>query len=145
MNYIEKIKGLWRSHEKHAFTTTEIALYFYLLEICNICQWERQFKRNNAKIETDLSISFNTLKNARNKLQQSGLITFKTVSGSPNVTYTLSKFDKVADEVAIEVSDEVTDEVGSEVDDEINKTKLNKTKLKISSMKMLCWSLKITR
>ncbi|MDR2084366.1 MAG: hypothetical protein LBP67_05165 [Bacteroidales bacterium] len=115
MNYIELIKGFWRSHEEHSFNTTEVAVYFHLLEICNICHWKNPFKRNNSKIEADLGISFNTLKNARNKLRQAGLIRFETRNGSPNVIYTLSNFD----------------EVGDEVGDEINKTKtkLNKTKL----------------
>lgn len=128
MNYIEQIRGFWRSHEENLFTTTEVAVYFYLLEVCNICQWKNPFKRNNAKIEADLSISFNTLKNTRNKLQQAGLITFKTANGSPNVLYTLSKFDKVTTEVGVKVANEVPAEVGAEVLPP--KDKLNKTETK---------------
>lgn len=137
MNYLELIRGFWRSHEEHLFTPTEIAVYFYLVEVCNICQWKNPFKRNNAKIGADLSISFNTLKNARNKLQQAGLIYFKTVNGSPNVVYTLSKFDKVN----VEVSNEVDVEVDVEVDNQVLPTKdklnINKTKVKLGSTKVL--------
>lgn len=128
MNYIGQIRGFWRSHEKNSFSVTEIALYYHLVEVCNICQWENPFKRNNAKIQAHLSMSYNTLKNARNKLQQAGLITFKSVNGSANVSYTLSNFDEVSDEVGNEVSDEVTNEVGSEVftsKDKLNKTSIN--------------------
>ncbi len=151
MNYIELIKRFWRSHEEHSFSTTEIALYFHLLEICNICRWKNPFKRNNSKIEADLGISYNTLKNARHKLAQCGLISFKTQNGSPNVTYTLSEFDKVTNEVATEVgknfptssnSDEVTSEVNNEVGSEVTsevtnevsptKYKLNKKQTKQS-------------
>jgi hypothetical protein len=128
MNYINQIRGFWRSHEEHSFGTTEVALYFLLLEICNICHWKNPFKRNNAKIEADLGISFNTLKNARHRLCQAGLINFETRNGSPNVLYTLSKFDEVTTEVTAEVGDEVTTEVGDEVlptKDKLNKTKQN--------------------
>ena len=132
MNYLKLIRGFWRSHEEHLFTCTEVALYFHLVEVCNICGWKNPFKRNNSKIGADLGISINTLKNARNKLAQCGLISFKTQNGSPNVVYTLSKFDEVVVEVGSEVVVEVGSEVGSEVlptKDKLNKTKLNKTKL----------------
>jgi predicted transcriptional regulator len=128
MNYINQIRGFWRAHEEHSFSTTEVAVYFYLLEVCNICHWKNPFKRNNAKIEADLGISFNTLKNARNRLAQTGLLSFKTTNGSPNVVYTLSNFDKVTNKVTNEVTDEVTDEVGDEVlttKDKQNETETN--------------------
>lgn len=123
MNYIELIKNFWTSHNAHSFNTTEIALYFYLIEVFNLCQWKNQIKRNNRKVEADLDISFNTLKNARNKLQQAGLIYFKSQNGNANVTYTLSKFD----EVSSEVDNKVTNEVCSR--SVPSKDKLNKTKL----------------
>jgi predicted transcriptional regulator len=104
MNYVKQIRGFWRAHEEHLFSATEIAVYFYLLEVCNICRWKNIFKRNNAKIEADLGISFNTLKNARNRLAQAGLMSFKTTNGNPNVLYTLSNFDEVTDEVTDEIS-----------------------------------------
>lgn len=133
MNYIELIRGFWRSHEEHLFTPTEIAVYFYLVEVCNICQWKNPFKRNNAKIGADLSISFNTLKNARNKLQQVGLMSFKTTNGNSNVTYTLSNFDKVTNEVYNEVDCKVTNEVYNEVLPTKDKLNINKTSNNIST------------
>lgn len=126
MNYIEQVRGFWRAHEEHSFSTTEVAVYFYLVEVCNICHWKNPFKRNNAKIGADLGISFNTLKNARNRLRQTGLIDFKTTNGSSNVLYTLSNFDKVTNEVSAEVGNEVSNEVSNEVLP--SKYKLNKTK-----------------
>lgn len=134
MNYIDQIRGFWRTHEEHSFSTTEIALYFHLVEICNVCQWKNPFKRNNAKIGADLGISYNTLKNARNKLSQAGIIEFKTQNGSPNVIYTLSKFHKVSNEVLIVVSGEVGDVGGIKVGNEVlpTKDKLNKNKTKLS-------------
>jgi hypothetical protein len=128
MNYLSQKNGFWRSHEEHSFGTTEVALYFYLLEVCDKCGYKNPFKRNNAKIEADLSISFNTLKNARNKLHQAGLLAFKTTSGSPGVLYTLSYFDRVAAVVGNEVGAEVTVEVANGVLSAKIKRKENKTK-----------------
>lgn len=123
MNYIQLINNFWTSNELNSFRTTEISLYFYLLDVCNRLSWKESFKRNNRKIQVDLSISFNTLKDARNRLKQAGLINFETRSGDGNTIYTLSNFDEVTDEVSTEVSTEVGIEVAS------TKNKLNKTKL----------------
>lgn len=132
MNYIEQIKGFWRSHDVEAFPPNTIALYFYLLEVNNKVSWMASFKRNNSKICADLGISYPTLNNSRNRLKQAGLIDFKTQNGSPNVTYTLKEFLKVTDEVSSEVDVEVTDEVGSgsfKTKDKLKqKTKTNNSK-----------------
>ena len=107
MNYIQLIRNFWTSNELNSFRTSEIALFFYLAEINNRLSWSESFKRNNQRVMFDLSISFNTLKDARNRLKQAGLIDFQTQNGSPNVVYkilTLSNFDEVTDEVTNEVS-----------------------------------------
>lgn len=127
MNYIGLVRAFWRSQEEHSFGPTEVALYFYLLEVCNICRWKNPFKRSNAKIEADLSMTFHVLKNARNRLKSAGLIDFKTTSGSQNVTYTLLPTLQINYEVSNEVGDEVVYEVRNEVVP--GKDKLNKTKL----------------
>lgn len=121
MNYIELIKKFWTSHNANSFSTTEIALYFYLLEVFNICQWKNQIKRNNRRVEADLDISYNTLKCARNKLQQSGLLYFKSKNGDANVTYTLSKSDEVANGVSNKVARKA-DTRSVHIKDKLNKT-----------------------
>lgn len=140
MNYIQLINNFWTSNELNSFRTTEISLYFYLLDVCNRLSWKESFKRNNRKIQVDLSISFNTLKDARNRLKQAGLINFETRSGDGNTIYTLSNFDEVTDEVNTNIHtssnfDEVTDGVSTEVSNEVGievastKNKLNENKL----------------
>lgn len=131
MNYIGLVRAFWRSQEEHSFGPTEVALYFYLLEVCNICRWKNPFKRSNAKIEADLSMTFHVLKNARNRLKSAGLIDFKTTNGSPNVAYTLLPTLQINYEVDAEVRNEVSNEVVYEVPNEVvpSKDKLNKTKL----------------
>jgi outer membrane lipoprotein SlyB len=115
MNYVKQIRDFWRAHEEHSFSTTDIAVYFYLLEVCNICRWKNPFSRNNAKIEADLGICFNTLNNVRHRLAQADLITFETTNGSPNVLYTLSNFDEVDVEVTGKVGGRVGGRVGGKV------------------------------
>jgi len=102
MNYLELIRGFWRLNEEYSFTPTEISLYFYLVETCNICQWKNPFRRNNSKVCADLNITYNTLKRARKKLIKHNLIEVLSANGSANVIYTLSKFDEVSDEVVHE-------------------------------------------
>ena len=133
MNYIGLINKFWLLHEEHSFCTTEIALFFHLLKINNQCSWKESFRRNNSKIEADLRISFNTMKNARHRLSQAGIIKFQSKNGSPDVTYsiTLSKFDEVTTKVGDEVDDEVTTKVTTKVTstkDKLNQTKPNQTK-----------------
>lgn len=58
LNYIGLIRAFWRLHEEHSFTTTEIALYFHLLEVCNICQWKNPFKRKKLKTQVKNGANF---------------------------------------------------------------------------------------
>ena len=120
MNYLELINRFWLAHEGNLFSCTETALYFYLLKTCNLCGWPDSIKRNNAKIQADLGITYPTLSKARNRLKQTGMIDFKTKAGSCNTSYTFKNILKVSlkdcNEVTTEVSSEVGDEVGSEVD-----------------------------
>lgn len=134
MNYIEQIKGFWRSHDVETYPTNVIALYFYLLEVNNKTSWSVSFKRNNSKICADLGISYPTLNNSRNRLKQSGLIDFKTQNGNANVTYTLKEFLKVTNEVSDEVTNEVTNEVGSRLFKSKDKLKLKQKLNNISSV-----------
>ena len=134
MNYIEQIKGFWRLHEQEEFSSNEIALYFYLLEVNNITSWIPSFKRNNSKIEVDLGMSYTVLRNSRNRLKQSGALDFKTTNGSPNTSYTLTTFVKKA-EVRAEVRAEVGAEVGAQVGSRLGHTKDKlKPKLKLNNI-----------
>lgn len=131
MNYLDLIISFWRSNEVHSFSTTEIALYFHLLEICNRCNWTNPFKRNNAKILADLGIrDRRTLDNARNKLKQAGLIDFIKSSTNPNVTYSItSTFNAQVDvQDNAQVNAQGSVQVTAQVDG--TKYKLNKTKQK---------------
>ena len=93
MNYIAQIKGFWLLHEKHAFTSTEISLYFYLLEVCNSANWVNPFKRNTAKILADLKFSRSSLERSRKRLKMCSVIDYKSINGTANVTYQLTDLE----------------------------------------------------
>ena len=124
MNYIKQIRFLWTKAKRHSLGAGEIAMYFYLLEISNVHDWENPVMEPNATLQHAIGVkSFNTLKEIRNKLQQFGLVRFKSRNGSNVVEYdlfdverqTFSKFDEVGEKV----TDEVTDEVGEKVTAEV--------------------------
>lgn len=127
MNYIEQINLLHRIRRKDSLEPIAVALHVILLDICNSDDWENPFSLKNDRIISDLDVTFKTLAAARNKLQQSGLIKFKTKNGSPECIYkihtpdeckqarTFVKIPEVKDEVADEVRDEVTDKVKEKV------------------------------
>jgi hypothetical protein len=93
MNYIAQIKGFWLLHEKHTLNSTDTALYFYLLEVCNSTNWVNPFKRNNAKVTADLHLSRATFFRSRSKLKKAGILNFRSVNGTPNVTYNLTDLE----------------------------------------------------
>ncbi len=76
-------------HEKHAFSATDISLYFYLLEVCNAANWVNPFKRNTAKLLADLSMTRATFFRSRTRLKNAGILNFRSSNGTPNVTYQL--------------------------------------------------------
>ena len=124
-------KIFWMANEQFSFGTTAIALYFYLLKISNELHWKNTFYRSNAKIQADLSVSFNTLKKARELLKKHGLIDFKTESGFSNVWYKLVFSDTILLPTSSNF-DEGTDEGTDEGADDISNTTyyLTKTKTK---------------
>ena len=61
-SYIQLLNTFWRVAKTVNFSTTDIALYFYLLDINNSCGWREFFNHNNKKIEAILNISPKTLK-----------------------------------------------------------------------------------
>lgn len=95
MNYIAQIKGFWLLHEKYALNSTDTALYFYLLEVCNSTNWVNPFKRNNAKVIADLHLSRATFFRSRSKLKKAGILNFRAVNGTPNVTYNLTNLELI--------------------------------------------------
>jgi hypothetical protein len=130
MNYIHQIKGFWNKQEVNQLGTSEIAMYFHLLEIWNKTNWLDTFRRNNYKLMADLDIrSYKTLQGVRYKLQLAGILKFTQRNGDANVEYEmtdLSNFYKGSGEGSVKGSVKGSGEGSGEVN--INETKPNKTK-----------------
>lgn len=135
MNYIELIKRFWQCNEEQPIGSNATALYFYLLKVCNSLGWKVQFRHSDRYISIQLGISVNTVRGAKNRLKQLGLIDFKSpdkkskgLEGSTIYTFsTVSMSDTVPDTDADTVIDTVHDTVPNT--DADTRNKLNKTKL----------------
>lgn len=77
MNYIDLINNFWELDEQWQFTCCETRLYFYLVKTANRLGWVDNWTHSDAKAAANVGVSENSLKTARNKLIQSGLIEFK--------------------------------------------------------------------
>ncbi|TWP23111.1 hypothetical protein ETU10_08425 [Apibacter muscae] len=140
MNYIELINQFWQCNNELPIGCNATAVYFYLLKTCNSLGWKRNFKHSDRYIAIQLGISVNTVKTAKNKLKQLGLIDFKTpektsrgLNGSTTYTIlTLSEFDSVpicdVDSVPAPVPICDVDSVPDTIN-KLNKTKLNNKEL----------------
>lgn len=119
MNYIELIKQFWQCNNEIPIGCNATALYFYLLKVCNSLGWKETFKHSDRYIAIQLGISINTVRTAKNKLKQLGLIDFKSpekaskgLDGSTRYTIqTISNSDSVPDTVPDTVTDSVPDMV----------------------------------
>ena len=78
MTYIELINNFWRLDKEQEFSSVETKLYFLLLETANSFAWRDSFQLSNDRLFARFTESANTVRAARNKLQQIGLITFSS-------------------------------------------------------------------
>lgn len=134
MNYIELIRQFWQCNNEIPIGPNATALYFYLLKVCNSLGWKETFKHSDRYISIQLGISVNTVRTAKNRLKQLGLIDFKSpekaskgLNGSTMYKLlTVSNFDSVPNTDADTVPDTVPDSVAD------TRNKLNKTKPNIN-------------
>lgn len=76
MNYIELINWFWGLDEQWQFSCCETRLYFYLVKTANRLGWADNWTHSDAKTSVNVGVSLNTMKTARNRLSQVGLIKF---------------------------------------------------------------------
>src|ERR1043165_4885439 len=128
MNYLKQIRYFWKKAKRHSFSAGEIALYFYLLECSNTADWENPVWEPNGKLQQAIGVSsYNALNKYRNRLQQLGLIKFKSKNGVGAVEYniydveqgTFSKNEEVHEKVREKVCEKVYEEVSEKVDDSV--------------------------
>lgn len=76
MNYIELINKFWELDEAWQFRASETRLYFYLLKVANRLGWTGAFHHGDDKTAANVGISKITLRTARIRLTEAGLIAF---------------------------------------------------------------------
>lgn len=77
MNYIELINHFWKERRRTRLTSTEADIYYFLMQESNIRGWENPLECSNALIAATIGVTEKTLIEARSRLQQKGLISFR--------------------------------------------------------------------
>ena len=78
MKYINLVNEFWRLNAIEPFSPTDIAVYFYLLNQCNLRHWENPFAITSHQIEVALGVTRKTVLASRKRLEKRGLLTVET-------------------------------------------------------------------
>ena len=109
MNYIHYINQLWEAAKIESLPSSVIALYFFLLNECNVRHWKMPFPCSTSLICELLCISRQTFTNARNRLAEIGLISY--IEGSSRFVWPKYKILQWTDEQTVEMTADLTEEV----------------------------------
>jgi len=77
MNYIELINNFWASDWSYNFNSTEIALYFSILNHANKARWPESFSLPNSVLLVSLKCTKDHLIRARRRLCKASLIKYR--------------------------------------------------------------------
>lgn len=75
------MQRFWRENEYEAFSTAEIALYFFLINRANSRRWQMPFKCPTSVISTAIQVTRQTVVNARESLNARKFITYTKGTG----------------------------------------------------------------
>lgn len=76
MTYIDYMNQLWRSSDKVPMPASEIALYTYLVNLCNLQYWKMPVICSTLMICEKLHLSKQTVNTIRKDLADRGLISY---------------------------------------------------------------------
>ena len=93
MTYIDLINRFWEAYRVKKFSDIDTAIYFFLLNECNIRRWLNPFELQTRNLEVCLQISRKTIGEARNRLKQRGIIDFVEAHGRGPTTYLIDGAD----------------------------------------------------
>ncbi len=122
MNLYELSNRFWQEDEYEPFSTSDIALYFYLLHRANIRRWQMPLRRPTAMICYHLKTTRQNIVKARESLRQRGFIAFTPGKGqnAPSL-YTIvensvtTMSTSLPDELSGQLSDKMTDDLTGEL------------------------------
>ena len=131
--YIDLINQFWTQSKECAFNPSDAVLYFFLLNTCNALHWKQPFGQSDRFLSLSLGFSINTIRGAKNRLKQRGLIDFKApekngkgIEGQTKyVILSVSNFDIVPDTDADTDADTVPDR---DTDNNIRQDKIREDK-----------------
>jgi hypothetical protein len=95
MDYFKLMNRFWQLNAQVRFTPSETTLYHFLLAESNRLRWKNPFGYTNGALCAGISISEKTLISARTKLQQHGLLFFKSGHKNCPTVYQLTPHDKL--------------------------------------------------
>lgn len=93
MNYYDLSRNFWNLNRDKAFGHVDTAMYFFLLNECNIRRWLNPFELQTRNLEIMLGISRKTIVEARNRLKQRGVVDFIEGKGRGATTYKIEGLD----------------------------------------------------
>lgn len=136
MNLYELSNRFWQEDEYESFSTSEIALYFFLLHKANSRRWQMPVRCPTAMICCYLKTTRQNIVKARESLRQRGFISFTSGKGKniPSFYTIVENPDTtlpapLPDELSEQLSDKMTDESTSELTRELSdKTTVSKDK-----------------
>lgn len=135
--YIDLINQFWTQSKECAFNPSDAVLYFFLLNTCNALHWKQPFGQSDRFLSLSLGFSINTIRGAKNRLKQRGLIDFKApekngkgIEGQTKyVILSVSNFDIVPDTDADTDTDIVPDrDADRDADNNIRQDKIREDK-----------------
>jgi hypothetical protein len=91
MTYLDLINQFWQKDLEYSFSSTEVDVYFRLLDRCNKLGWKSPFNLSVERLMAQMGMrTKKPLDTARKRLREAGLLEFKNGSGRGLTTeYTL--------------------------------------------------------
>lgn len=117
------VERFWRMAEDSGSTTSEAALYFYLLNRANTQMWRMPIRCPTAIVCVYLNTSKQNVMKAREGLRRKGLITFTPGSGiNDNPLYTLTESNE---QLSGQMSGELSDKLPSRFSGQLSESLSN--------------------
>ena len=125
MNMFSLVARFWRMAEDSGATTSEAALYFYLLNRANTQMWRMPIRCSTAIVCVYLNTSKQNVMKAREGLRRKGLITFTPGSGiNDNPLYTLTESNgQLSGQMSGELSDKLPSQFSGQLSESLSPLK----------------------
>jgi hypothetical protein len=134
MTYIDLINRFWLRFEEEEISRTEMALFFYLLNVCNRRRWQAQFSLTNKNIMVNLDISENTLAKCRDRLVELNLIKYeKGERNNSSPKYTIVGVEDENSEVSYDANSDVNNEDECEATNDVNSDVSSEVKTEVNT------------